>query len=259
MAADEIILHRAAGITHVGCVRARNEDSFLLKQEIEKDCLLAVVADGMGGHLGGAIASSMAISFFDAGWDLLCSGSKLATSLLDGAWLTRIAQLAQESIRLRAHQDPELNNMGTTLVAVAMCGLRASIAYIGDSRAYYFSDGVLKQVSRDHSLVQRMVDEGSLTEEEAERSPLRNYLTRSLGAGEQGGKPDVCSLDLKPGDRLLLCSDGLTNMLSNADIAEIISANLNDETACRSLLALALDRKANDNVSIILCTAAAGE
>ena len=254
MTTSGVALHKAYAVTHVGCVRVRNEDSILLKQDMEKNCLLAVVADGMGGHQGGATASATAVELFDAGWDLLQSGTRLVDSLLDGHWLTRIAQLAHEAIRIKALQDTELASMGTTLVVAALCGNRASIAHIGDSRAYRFNGADLLQVPLDHSLVQRMVDDGAMTESEAERSPLRNYLTRSLGGGDQSGKPDICALEMQAGERLLLCSDGLTNMLGHDEIGAILAGNEDDEMACQCLLKLALDRGASDNVSIIVVT-----
>lgn len=235
-----------SGLTHVGCVRRANEDSIFLASD--NRCMLAVVADGMGGHAGGAVASQLAVAEYERAWHESRDG-------IDGMaaeWLVRQAQAANRKIRLEAENNPALKQMGTTLVALLVMDDVAHIAHIGDSRCYHLSSGCFAQLTRDHSVVQQMVDEGALTEEEAERSPIRNYLTRSLGSQNEAGI-ELQSLCLRPGDRLLLCTDGLSNMLSSAEISSFLSEG-DSSVVCEEMLALALSRGATDNVSVIACT-----
>ncbi len=236
-----------AGVSHIGCVRTRNEDSIFYQLHSEHAFLLAVVADGMGGHAGGAVASQLAVQEYARAWQVL--GESPASQ----QWLFDTALEANRLIRLQAEADQRLKGMGTTLVSLSLRDDQVHIAHIGDSRCYHFRAGELVQLTRDHSLVQRMVDEGALTAAEAERSPMRNYLTRSLGS-HVDPLVDCCSINVQSGDRLLLCSDGLTNMLSHSEIAALLQAAAEDDDTCASLLDLALARGASDNVSVIVCT-----
>lgn len=235
-----------SGLTHVGCVRRANEDSIFLASD--NGCVLAVVADGMGGHAGGAVASQLAVAEYERAWH----EGKDGIGGIDAGWLVRQAQAANRKIRLEAANNPALKQMGTTLVALLVMDDVAHIAHIGDSRCYRLSAEHFVQLTRDHSVVQQMVDEGALTEEEAERSPIRNYLTRSLGSQNEAGI-ELQSLSLRPGDRLLLCTDGLSNMLSSAEISRLLSEG-DSSVVCEEMLALALSRGATDNVSVIACT-----
>lgn len=237
-----------AGLTHIGCVRRQNEDSIFFSQCPERRSLLAVVADGMGGHAGGAVASGMAVDVFASRWEDHKPGS------LGDAWLRQVALLANRLILAESQRNPALKGMGTTLVALAQAAAGSvAVAHIGDSRCYRFRQGVLDQVTRDHSLVQQMVDEGTLTEQEAETSPVRNYLTRSLGS-QEFPVIDTCTLSVSAGERFLLCSDGLTNMLQHHEIAAILCRYPEDSAACEALLDSALAKGARDNVSVIVCT-----
>jgi serine/threonine protein phosphatase PrpC len=236
-----------AGLTHVGCVRARNEDSIFFTVDEHKGRALAVVADGMGGHAGGAVASGLAVDVFQHGW------SAAAAVLPTNEWLSATAIAANNRVRLQADADQQLKGMGTTLVALLLQDGMAHVLHIGDSRCYLMRKGDLQQVTRDHSVVQAMIDEGSLTVAEAERSPMRHYLTRSLGSNIEP-MFDLSAMSVRFGDRLLLCSDGLTNMLADGEIAALLGAQANDKDTCASLLDMALARGAKDNVSIIVCT-----
>ncbi len=244
-----------AGCTHAGCARPNNEDSIFFQKTLNENALLAIVADGMGGHVGGAIASSLCTAQFERAW----LSSYGLVEHINCDWLGAVTNEAYVAIRERILKEPELLSMGTTLVALFLRQLSsesiAYIAHIGDSRCYHFSQGMLRQLTRDHSLVQCMIDEGALSVDEAKHSPLRNYLTRSLGGGAEEMQVDCLSVSAQLGDRFLLCSDGLTNILSPHDIEAILLANVDDKAACEQLLALSLARDANDNVSVVLCTA----
>jgi serine/threonine protein phosphatase PrpC len=234
---------RAAALTHIGCVRRQNEDSVLL--QVDDDTVLAVVADGMGGHAGGAVASHLAVDAYARCWDARQQGE------LHGGWLRDVARAANDSIRQQAVVDPALRQMGTTLVAALVMGSQLHLAHVGDSRCYRLRHGILDQLTRDHSVVQQMMDDGVLTAAQAERSPMRHYLARSLGS-QPVVQIDSATLPVQAGDRLLLCSDGLSNMLPAADIAAILAAASDSDAACEHLLGEALARGATDNVSVIV-------
>lgn len=235
-----------AGLTHIGCVRRQNEDSIFMARDVERGWLLAVVADGMGGHAGGAVASQLAVAECEDAWQVL-QGSEP-----DADWLRRVIAAANQRIWQHAQAEPALKGMGTTLVAVLVVDERAVIAHIGDSRCYQLANGCFGQLTRDHSVVQQMVDDGALTPLEAERSPMRNYLARSLGSQPEA-RVDIQLVRVQAGDRLLLCSDGLSNMLSTDEIADILQEG-DGGVACDRLLEEALQRGATDNVSVIVCT-----
>lgn len=236
-----------AGLTHIGCVRSRNEDGIYFEIHREYDALLAVIADGMGGHVGGSMASKLVIEAYSRAWKRL--------AVPNGPWLCETAIVANNLIGWHAQRDKSLKDMGTTLAAFLLFDGMAHIAHVGDSRCYHFSKSKRKlvQVTRDHSLVQRMVDEGAMTQEEAEFSPIRNYLTRSLGTAE-ALQVDFQSIPVKRGDRLLLCSDGLSNILKKQEISVLLRTRTNDEYICETMIGLSLLRGATDNVSVIVCT-----
>ena len=228
---------RGAGLTDIGAKRKRNEDSFLLRPEAG----IWAVADGMGGHGGGDVASRMAIE-------------ALARAPLAGDAATRLAALeaavAASNHEMRAYARANGRDiMGTTLVAVLVCGAHFACLWCGDSRAYLLRGGALRQLTRDHSETQALVDRGVLDEDEAKVWPRRSALTRALGATEDSAL-DFVSDALATGDMLLLCSDGLTAHCADADIAAAL-AGADPQAACDSLIALTLRRGASDNVTAI--------
>ncbi len=237
-----------AGITHTGCVRQRNEDNIFYAANLANGQLLAVVADGMGGHAGGAIASHIAVSEFEQAWQ------RDAQRVLDDRWLAETLRAANRQVCLQADGDPALESMGSTVVALLVAGNVAHIGHIGDSRCYRQTANHLSQLTTDHTVVQQMVDEGALTPAEAARSPIRNYLTRCLGLHGKECEMDLRSLPVNAGDRFLLCSDGLTNMLSHDEIEAVLDEPIDDDVACQKLLSAALSLGANDNVSVIICS-----
>ncbi|MDE3177630.1 MAG: serine/threonine-protein phosphatase [Pseudomonadota bacterium] len=233
--ADAII--RAAGATHVGLRRERNEDSFLLRPEAG----LWAVADGMGGHGGGDVASRIATQAL-AAFAIGPTGQERLAAF------ERAVVEANRDIRAYAEERGGAI-MGTTLVALLIFGAHFACLWCGDSRAYLLRGGALRQLSRDHSEMQDLVDRGVLDPHEAKSWPRRSVVTRALGAMEPV-ELDLVSDRIAPGDAFLLCSDGLTAHCGDADIAAAL-AEPDPQAVCDGLIALTLQRGASDNVSAI--------
>lgn len=234
------------GQTHIGLVRENNQDA--LEYGTLSDVVqYAVVCDGMGGANGGNIASKIAVEVI---------GSRIRDGYRDNPnpgspelMLTSAMATANAGVFDRAQKEPELNGMGTTVVAVITCGHTAYISHVGDSRLYLYRDGNLSQVTRDHSVVQELIESGQITEEEARSHPRKNYITRAIGVvSEEYGEYD--ELELMTGDRLLLCTDGLTNEVANADVCRYLA--LPAEEAAQALIRAALDHGGKDNITVAL-------
>ncbi len=241
---------RAYGISDKGTVRGENQDRFLLEVREEKDTALLVLCDGMGGVSGGSLAAELAADAFmtHAG---LCLKEKEPP---EAAVIVR-ESAAYANIRVfdRARSDSGSGGMGTTLVGVLVQGEKTALVNIGDSRGYLFSDGVLSQITRDHSLVEELVQRGAITRDEARVHPKKNLITRAVGL-DYREKCDVFEPVLKRGDVLLLCSDGLSNALGDDGIASVLEKTREPEAACRALVKLALQSGASDNVTaLVLC------
>jgi protein phosphatase len=218
----------------IGRNRQRNEDSYLVEAP------LFAVADGMGGHRGGDVASSMTLEA------LAGKG--------DGRTLTDLVEEIKEANRKvfeRGEADRDLRGMGTTVTAFLTGDDKGYIAHVGDSRAYLLRAGALQQLTEDHTLVQRLVDDGRLTEDEAASHPQRNILTRALGV-EGGLEVDQLTLDLQSGDRILLCSDGLSSMLSRDAIQEVLEGEPDTQGACERLVDAANRAGGEDNITVVL-------
>ncbi|MFL5828865.1 MAG: Stp1/IreP family PP2C-type Ser/Thr phosphatase [Solirubrobacteraceae bacterium] len=221
--------------TDTGRQRRGNEDSSLARAP------LFVVADGMGGAQAGEVASRMAVELFAQG--LPDSGGpeeRLAT----------VVQAANEQIYERAHSEHQLAGMGTTLTAAYLDDAHLSIAHVGDSRAYLFRDGQLKRLTQDHSLVDELVREGKLTEEQAAEHPQRSIITRALGPEAQV-TVDTWTYPARAGDVVLLCSDGLTSMLSEERISQILNGAASLEAAADQLIADANAAGGRDNITVV--------
>ncbi len=222
-----------ASATDIGHVREGNEDSYLVMAP------LFAVADGMGGHRGGEVASSLAVDTLER---LFAQG--------EGELLEQIRE-ANRVVFERSMADRAVAGMGTTLTAVLLKDDRAHLAHVGDSRAYVFRGGELRLLTEDHTLVHRMVMEGELTEAEAETHPHRSILTRVIGV-DADVEVDEIELDLHPGDRLLLCSDGLTGMLGDEDIARTLAEHPDPQSAVDRLIRDANDAGGVDNITALL-------
>ncbi|MAE71159.1 MAG: hypothetical protein CME06_11920 [Gemmatimonadetes bacterium] len=241
----QLVVH---GATDVGKVRAENQDFFAMERFDEARSLY-VVADGMGGHNGGEIASELAVrSVVEA-----FGGPKLDHDIVRKRFDLAFRS-AHDTIRVRSMTDPaSLFGMGTTCVAVYIDGASAWWGHIGDSRIYLHNPSGLKLLTRDHSKTQAMIDAGLISEEAARTHPERNIITMALGATpilEVSRNPEPLQLD--PGDRLILCTDGLTGMLTDAQIRAILDRESGAEEACRALIGAALEAGGEDNVTVVI-------
>ena len=229
----------AAGVTDVGRVRDGNEDDFL--DQADRLGLVAV-ADGMGGHRAGEVASATALE-------------ALRAAVASGEPLREAIEGANEAVLEKSESDHALQGMGTTLTA-GMLGTDGSlmVGHVGDSRAYLVRDGELRQITDDHSLVEEMVRGGELTPEQAELHPQRSIITRALGIEPQVDV-DVYPIELQPGDRILLCSDGLTTMVRPEEIANIVRREADPRRAAQLLVDAANAAGGEDNVTAVIIEA----
>jgi serine/threonine protein phosphatase PrpC len=265
-----------AGLSHPGKVRPRNEDHFLVMrlgryletvitslpaQEIDARTdevgYVMVVADGMGGHAGGEHASRTAITGL----------VKLALARPD--WIFRLDKAVAADARQRSkervqdlhtqllnqgEQDRELHGMGTTLTIVRNMGRQLHIVHVGDSRAYLLRNGRLHHLTRDHTYLQLLLDSGQLTKEEASDFRGRHILVNALGGFNEEVEVDVDQIALCSGDRILMCSDGLTDMVDDDTICRVLVERQESGEACQRLIDLALERGGKDNVTVVVAT-----
>ena len=263
-----------AAVSHPGKVRSNNEDHFLvtrmgrtfdvvatnmppgdLPDQVEEVAYGMVVADGMGGMAAGEKASQLAIR---TGVDLV---------LKSPIWATRINDQAAQQLMVRmrdylhqvdsavigeARADRHLRGMGTTLTIAYIVGTDAFVVHVGDSRAYLFRKGNLKQLTRDHTMAQTLADVGVIRPEEVHRHAKRHVLTNFVGGPSSGVEPDVVHFQLEDGDHLLLCSDGLTEMVAEPAIARTLADSTETDSTAKALVDLALQRGGRDNVTVVL-------
>jgi protein phosphatase len=230
-------LRFAAG-SHKGMIREGNEDSGYAGPR------LLAIADGMGGQAAGEVASSEVISTI-VGLDDDVPGSDILTSL--GTYVQR----ANDQLRAMVEEDPQLEGMGTTLTALLWTGQRLGMVHVGDSRAYLLRDGVLTQITQDHTWVQRLVDEGRITEEEATTHPQRSLLMRALGSSEHV-EPDLSVREVRAGDRYLICSDGLSGVVSHQTMEDTLASYQGPQETVQELIQLALRGGGPDNITVII-------
>ena len=249
--------YKVHGLSDTGKKRTNNEDNFGIDQELG----LFIVADGMGGHAAGEVASRMAIELildytgrtansdepYLTGFNSRYSraGNRLCSAII----------LANQVISDSAANRDEWQGMGTTVVAawINTETSRLTIAHVGDSRVYLVRHGQIKQLTVDHSLIEEHIREGLISREEAQNSFFRNMITRALGYRERV-TPDIIELTIDPGDKLLLCSDGLNTMLSDQEILQIIRPTANLPQACQQLINAANERGGKDNVTVIIAS-----
>ncbi len=234
------------GDTHIGAVRSTNQDA-LRFGPLDNSGVFAVVCDGMGGANGGNVASHIAVDIIA---ERILSGYANGNKPHDPAHLLASAMAAANiEIFDRAGTTPELEGMGTTVVAVIIQGQEAYISHVGDSRLYLYRDNALQPITRDHSVVQELIEGGQITEEQARSHPRKHFITRALGvtAMEEG---EYDELELEATDKLLLCTDGLTNMVNNDAITAILDGN--DENKVDTLIQAALNGGGTDNITVVL-------
>ena len=236
------------GITDPGCVRPQNQDTYQMEQ-LDRNTLLCVVCDGMGGAKSGNVASTLAVEVFveevRRTW-VPSMDPEAAEQMLRGA-----VKLANFTVYDQAQEIEEFHGMGTTLVAMLISGKDVTVVNVGDSRAYRVSKDGIRRVTTDHSLVQMMVQRGELTPELARTYPGKNYITRAIGT-EAIVECDVFHLTVERGDCLLLCSDGLSNMLDDQEILFEVVHGINKQYCCQRLLDIAKNRGAPDNATAVL-------
>jgi protein phosphatase len=264
-----------AGLSHPGKVRSKNEDHFLVSRfgrflealetnlpadqvprRFEDDGYGMVVADGMGGHAGGEEASKLAITTLvnlvlsTPDWILRADETQFSEEVLRRA--SDRFEKVDQALAEAAHENPRLHGFGTTMTLAASAGNNLFISHIGDSRACVLRRGKLHQLTRDHTLVRELYEAGAITLAQAATHRLRHVLTRHLGA-DKGAKADVQKLVLENGDRLLLCSDGLTEMVDRENITAALAEKAASKALCAKLIDLALAAGGKDNVTVIIC------
>lgn len=235
-------------LTDLGAVRAQNQDAYQV-EKLDKNTLLCVVCDGMGGAKAGNVASTLAAEVFakevKRAWSSDLSGDRLE-QMLRGA-----VKLANFTVYDQAQQVADFSGMGTTLVALLVRGKKATVVNVGDSRAYFITDDGIRQITTDHSLVQMMIARGELKPEKAKYYPGKNLITRAIGTEEQV-ECDVFNLDVGKDNCVLLCTDGLSNLMDDQEILFEIVHSRDKGDCCERLLDIAKKRGAPDNVTSVL-------
>ncbi len=226
--------------TDVGRVRTVNQDAYYFPAAGEN---FAVVADGMGGHRAGEIASKVAVEEF-AKW-LRCAPRPNEESIRYAVYE------ANRAVYQKAKAEPDKSGMGTTITAVWVDAARVYLAHVGDSRAYLLRDGEISQLSRDHSVVAEMVQRGEITPEEARVHPHRHFITRAVGTGLYV-TPDIDRFERRPGDVWLLCSDGLSNYVEADEMGELLRGRSDWNHKIKLLIELALRRGGSDNITVMI-------
>lgn len=236
------------GLTDPGCVRVQNQDAYQIEQ-LDRNSLLCVVCDGMGGAKSGNVASTLAVEVFV---------EEVRRTWISGMDRDAVEQMLRGAVKLanftvfdQAQEFEEFNGMGTTLVAAMIQGREVVIVNVGDSRAYGVNRNGIRRLTTDHSLVQMMVERGDLTPERARTYPGKNYITRAIGT-EAVVECDVFHLDVERGDCLLLCTDGLSNMMDDQEILFEVVHGVNKQYCCQRLLDIAKNRGAPDNATSVM-------
>ena len=229
----------AFGVTDVGCVRDHNEDAL----RVDAKAGLYIVADGMGGHAAGEVASAIVLEMIP---EFVRRGHSLAQALRE----------THRAIQRAAKEGHGVPGMGSTAVVLRMNGADYEIAWVGDSRAYLWDGTVLRQLSRDHSFVEKLIAAQAITVEEAERHPDRNVITQALGMAEYDQlRPDTVTGRMYRGEQILLCSDGLSSEVADGEIARVLASNGDNESRARALLEKARRAGGADNITVLLVRA----
>ncbi len=234
---------KISSATSVGKIRAVNEDAFFVSPPDESGSLLAVVADGMGGHNAGEVASSEAINVIK---DVFPDNEHDAKQMLIEA-----INSANSTIYNMSLDKQTLYGMGTTITACVISGDKVTAAQVGDSRLYLIRDGMIIQITKDHSLVEMLIDNGSITKEDAKHHPQKNVITRAIGTDKEVSA-DIYEFSICEGDIILLCSDGLVNMVEDEKILSVITRSKAFEETADKLVKEAENAGGSDNITVIL-------
>ncbi len=236
------------GITDLGCIRTQNQDVYQI-EELDRNTLLCVVCDGMGGAKSGNVASTLAAEVFTQ--EIRRSWKSDLDPEETDQMLRSAVKLANFTVFDQSQQFEEFSGMGTTLVAVLIRGKQATVVNVGDSRCYSITEKGVYQLTCDHSLVQMMIDKGELTPEKAKTYPGKNLITRAIGT-EMVVQCDIFHHRAEPGECLLLCTDGLSNLVDDQEFLFEVVHGEQMESTCDRLLAIAKNRGAPDNVTCVL-------
>lgn len=246
---------KASGLSDTGLVREANEDAFSMEDSLG----LYVVADGMGGHLAGDVASAMAVELINKSFRKWRKEETPEDELFgypdeslsrQGNYIVSSIRLANRVIYEMAKEYEQYRGMGTTVVILLVTPGRIIAANVGDSRIYLARADRLERLSRDHTVVSEQIEMGAMKPEEAMKSPIRHVLTRNLGSAEQVD-PEVYELEPSPNDRFILCTDGLTDLVHEEEIFLMIQEEDHPESLCRKLVEKALSRGAPDNTTVV--------
>ena len=237
----------AWGITDIGLVRKENQDAYLIHENPGRT--VCVVCDGMGGSAGGQLASQIATKAFMEEVEKVLTPDMEPEQLRSAC--AYAVSLANEAVRSAAEENEDYRNMGTTLVAAVSYEGGVVVTNVGDSRAYHISENGITRITKDHSLVERMVDRGDITVEEARRHPNRNLITRALGP-DADAKCDGYICPLQAGEYLLLCTDGLVNTVTDQEMLFEVIHRGSPDSCLERLLEIAKSQGAPDNVTVVL-------
>ena len=241
---------RSFGVTDKGKVRSENQDSYIVENCDKRNCVVAVICDGMGGAKAGDLASQLSSkAFVSRIFDTLVAPRFFIGN--QEKLLRESCDDANGVVYEYSRFDSNYKGMGTTLVGGIISRRKAFIVNVGDSRAYHLSKNEIKQISVDHSYVEELVSMGAITKEEARTHPKKNIITRAIGI-DKAVEADYYEVSMRKGEAILLCSDGLSNMVTDDEILAAYKFDSSPESVCRDLMTLALDRGARDNVSVVL-------
>lgn len=234
---------KISSATSVGKVRSLNEDSFYASSESLGGAVLAVVADGMGGHNAGEVASAEAVKIIKD--SITDTDTDVKKSLCDAV------DIANDTIYKMSVKNPKLHGMGTTVTACVIDKGQLTIAHVGDSRLYLLRNGEILQMTKDHSLVEMLIENGTITKEDAKNHPQKNVITRAIGTANTIDT-DTYEFSVKEGDIILLCSDGLTNMVDEEKILSIVWGENSFENLAQKLIKEAENAGGLDNITAVL-------
>jgi serine/threonine protein phosphatase PrpC len=240
-------LRFAAG-TDTGLIRNSNEDSYRIIPESSQNPCVVIIADGMGGHNCGEVASRMTVDYISEFIER--SGSLLFSSPDIGAEVRRIVAETNTAVFEASLTRPEASGMGTTLTMAVIIGSKVTVAHVGDSRLYMAHNDTMQQMTQDHSYIEELIKNGTLTREEAERHPRKHVITRAIGSSRDL-EIDILDFEAQEGDVLLLCTDGLTNMICENEIYNIIKDS-EPQKACEQLIEAAKSKGGEDNITVIV-------
>lgn len=235
------------GITDRGLVRSKNQDCFAIRTSPDGKSITAVVCDGMGGARAGDTASTLAAESFIRE---LGNFYSISSTEIDEILRAAVSK-SNTAVFEKAQSNVQYNGMGTTLVAAVVADRHAYLVNVGDSRAYHIGGGAITKITRDHSVVEDMLLMGEITPEQAMNHPSRNLITKAIGT-ERYISGDVFECSIEQGEKILLCSDGLTNLLAEQELFACIDDGSDLKDICTSLVKMAIDRGAPDNVTVVL-------